>query len=291
MRARVLPGWPLWPSCGCRPLRLAPDVSTSPSPQSRNPPTGLFKGGPEPLRWLVHPAALPLDSSAHIYDCFVGIKPLDNFKALVVNCFPERWTHPSPLPSNGQPNECRVHCPRGTVGADPAPWECPRGWSLPACVWEQSGGRGRTVARPMGHSRLAVASTNRGPARTPGFLCPLLVPPGQVELLRPLCLGPGPCGQGEGANSWAALEVPQNACAHQLPAQSRGGPGSPACYFWRSQGSGRLVLQLRVGTEASAPELDSLGPRSHGVGARDRKEAAGSPRPWSVLEAPPSVAR
>lgn len=115
--------------------------------------------------------------------------------------------------------------------------------------------------------------------------------PGQVGLFRPLCLGPGPCGQGKGASSWPALEVPQNTCAHQRPAQSRGGPGSPACYFWRSRGSARLVLQLRVGTEAFAPELDSLGPRSDGVEARGRREAAGSPRPCFMLEAPPFVAR
>ena len=84
--------------------------------------------------------------------------------------------------------------------------------------------------------------------------------------------------------------APEDMCP-QAPCSVRGVPGSPACCFFRSRGSGRLVPQLRVGTEAVAPELDSLGPRSGGVGAWGRRQAAGSPRPGFVPEAPPSVAR
>nr|XP_014334259.1 PREDICTED: brain-specific angiogenesis inhibitor 1-like [Bos mutus] len=73
---------------------------------SRNPPTGLFKGGPEPLRWLVHPVALPLDSSAHIYDCFVGIKSLDNFKALVQLSWGTLMTQARASPWGPCPSAC-----------------------------------------------------------------------------------------------------------------------------------------------------------------------------------------
>lgn len=81
---------------------------------------------------------------------------------------------------------------------------------------------------------LAPPLSGVGACPHPRLLLPSPSTPGQVGLLRPLCLGPGPCGQGKGANSWPALEVPQNTRTHQCPAQSRGGPGSPACYFWRS---------------------------------------------------------
>lgn len=161
----------------------------------------------------------------------------------------------------------RVGAERGWgCGQQPGPWD--------AHVWPWP-----PLAPPF--SGVGACPHPRPPLPSPG-------PPGQIKASVP---GPRALWTGGRCQQLGHIGgAPEDMCP-QAPCSVRGVPGSPACYFWRSRGSGRLVLQLRVGTEASAPEPDSLGPRSDGVGAWSRRQAAGSPCPGFVPEAPPSVAR
>ena len=186
--------------------------------------------------------------------------------------------------------------PGARPGQIPPPGSVPvAGVCLLACG-SRAGMGMRTAARPVGHACLAVASTGpsflrRGGLPTPKAFLALSWSPWTDETIKASVPGSralwtrGRCQQLGHVGG-----VPEDKCP-QAPCSVRGVPGSPACYFFRSRGSGRLVPQLRVGTEAFAPELDSLGPRSDGVGAWGRRQAAGSPCPGFVPEAPPSVAR
>lgn len=178
--------------------------------------------------------------------------------------------------------------------ADPAPGR-PLGRSLPACMWEQSGDGRRTVARPRGRSRLAVASTSPllsgvGACPHPRLPCPSPSTPGQVGLLRPLCSGPGPCGQGKVPAAGPHWRCPRT----HAPTSALLSPGWLLGALPVTSGEAEVLwrwwLQLRVGTEAFAPELDSLGPRSDGVRHWAGGRQLALPCPCFV-PAPPFVAR